>query len=139
LHLGGELFKSVTGVQLISVPYKGEQLMITDMLGGQLEIAIVSSQAAGTLLKSGRVKVLATMAGTRSNALPDVPTVSESGYPGFHVNTWAGLFVTSATPSTVVEKIHAAAAAAVKARTLRKRCILMGLPPWATARRNSGN
>ncbi|WP_423459334.1 Bug family tripartite tricarboxylate transporter substrate binding protein [Ottowia sp. VDI28] len=106
-HLAAELLQSVADIQLMSVPYKGSSQIVPDLLSGVIQLSMESSLAT-TLqhIKAGKLKALAVTSSKRSKALPDVPTVAESGYPGFEVETWFGLVAPAATPSAIVQKLH---------------------------------
>lgn len=114
-HLAAELLQSVAGVQLTSVPYKGSSQIVPDLLSGVIQLSMESSLAT-TLqhIKAGKLKALAVTSAKRSKALPDVPTVAESGYPGFEVETWFGLIAPAATPPAVVQRLHNAWAEGAK-------------------------
>ena len=108
-HLAAELLQSTAGIQLTNVPYKGSSQIIPDLLSGVLMMSMESSLAT-TLqhIKAGKLKAIAVTSPTRSRALPDVPTIAESGYPGFEVETWFGLVAPAATPGAIVDKLQAA-------------------------------
>ncbi len=114
-HLATELLQSVAGIQLTNVPYKGSSQIIPDLLSGTVLMSMESSLAT-TLqhIKSGKLKAIAVTSPKRSKALPDVPTVAESGYPGFEVETWFGLIAPAATPAAIVRKLHDAWAEGAK-------------------------
>ncbi|WP_028603208.1 Bug family tripartite tricarboxylate transporter substrate binding protein [Ottowia thiooxydans] len=114
-HLAAELLQSVAGIQLTSIPYKGSSQIIPDLLSGVIQLSMESSLAT-TLqhIKAGKLKALAVTSAKRSKALPDVPTVAESGFPGFEVETWFGLVAPAATPPAVVQKLHDAWAEGAK-------------------------
>ncbi len=105
-HLAGELFKSLAGIDLTHVPYKGSPQYVIDLLAARIDLSI---GAAGPVLphaKSGRLRLLGTSASKRDPAMPDVPTISEAGVPGFEVVGWYGLLTTAGTPVAVVRKLH---------------------------------
>lgn len=106
-HLATELLQSVAGIQLTGVPYKGSSQIVPDLLSGVVLMSMESSLAT-TLqhVKAGKLKAIAVTSPQRAKALPDVPTVAESGYPGFAVETWFGLVAPAATPPTIVGKLH---------------------------------
>ncbi|WP_087082033.1 MULTISPECIES: tripartite tricarboxylate transporter substrate binding protein [Comamonas] len=108
-HLAAELLQSVAGIQLINVPYKGSSQIVPDLLSGTVMMSMESSLAT-TLqhIKAGKLRAIAVTSPQRSKALPDVPTVAESGYPGFEVETWFGLVAPAATPQAVITKLHQA-------------------------------
>ncbi|CAN0382710.1 unnamed protein product, partial [Phaeothamnion confervicola] len=106
-HLTGELFKVRAGVDMVGIPYKGSGPAMTDLMGGQVGLMVDSLASALPHVKGGKIKALAMTTLQRVPQLPDVPTVAESGYPGFDGNGWAGLVVPAATPRDVVERIGA--------------------------------
>ena len=114
-HLAAELLQSVAGIELTNIPYKGSSQIVPDLLSGTVIMSMESSLAT-TLphIRSGKLKALAVTSPTRAKALPDVPTVPESGYPGFAVETWFGLVAPAATPAAVVQKLHDAWAKGAK-------------------------
>lgn len=114
-HLAAELLQSVAGIELMNVPYKGSSQIIPDLLSGTVIMSMESSLAT-TLqhIRSGKLKALAVTSPTRSKVLPDVPTVAESGYPGFAVETWFGLIAPAATPAAAVQRLHDAWAKGAK-------------------------
>jgi len=111
-HLAAELLQSVAGIKLSSVPYKGSSQIVPDLLSGTVSMSMESSLAT-TLqhVRSGKLKAIAVTSAQRSKALPDVPTIAESGYPGFEVETWFGLIAPAGTPQAIVTKLHDAWAA----------------------------
>ena len=106
-HLAGELFKSVTGAAITHVPYKGNSPAMTDLVGGQVSLSFATLQTALPFVKSGRLIAIATLGATRSAALPNIPTMEESGQRGFEVRNWAGLFAPAGTPDAVLQKLAA--------------------------------
>jgi tripartite-type tricarboxylate transporter receptor subunit TctC len=104
-HLTGELFKFRAGVDMEGVPYKGSGPAMTDLLGGQITLMVDSLASALPHIKAGKIKAIAMTTAQRVPQLPDVPTVAESGYPGFEGVGWGGLVVPVATPRDIVEKI----------------------------------
>lgn len=108
-HMTGELFRSVTGIQITHVPYKGSAPAIADVLAGQVPIQFDSTVAIMEHIKSGAVRPLAVTSATRSPLLPDVPTFKELGYPAIESYAWYGLFAPASTPPDLVKRINAAA------------------------------
>lgn len=108
-HLAAELLQSVAGIALTNVPYKGSSQIVPDLLSGVVMMSMESSLAT-TLqhIKAGKLKAIAVTSSKRSRALPNVPTIAESGYPGFEVETWFGLVAPAATPRAIVDKLQAA-------------------------------
>ena len=105
-HLGGELFKSMAKVDITHIPYKGNVPAITDLLGGQTSMVFATLPTVLAQVKADKLRAIAVLGSARSTALPDVPTVAESGLPGYDVNNWAGLFAGPGTPAPVVAKIN---------------------------------
>jgi tripartite-type tricarboxylate transporter receptor subunit TctC len=106
IHLSGELFKSMTGVQMTHVPYKGSSPALADLAGGQVQLMFDNLPSSLALIKGGKLKPLAVTSLTRASALPNVPTVAESGLPGFEASSWFGLLAPAGTPKEVVAKIN---------------------------------
>ncbi len=114
-HLSGELFRSVAGVTWTHVPYKGAPAALADLVSGQVQVMFSSLPAAVGLINSGRLKALAVSTATRSRTLAQVPTVMESGVPGYEVVYWYGLFAPAATPKEIVARLHNEIAQALRA------------------------
>ncbi len=113
-HLSGELFRSLAGVQWTHVPYKGAPPALTDLASGQVQVMFSSLPAAMAFIKAQRVRPLAVSTAKRAPALPDAPTVMESGVPGYEVEYWYGIFAPAATPREIVSKLHEEIAQAVR-------------------------
>ena len=111
-HLAGELFASLAGIEVQHVPYRGSPPAMTDLIAGRVQYTFDGPAALGQV-KAGKVKLLAVTSARRWAAFPDVPTVAESGVPGFEVITWFGLFAPAATPKAIVELLNAKANAAI--------------------------
>jgi len=106
-HLAGELFNMEAGTKLQHVPYKGSGPAMNDLLGGQVQLMFSDAPTALQHIKTGRIKVLGVASRKRSGMLPDVPTVAESGLPGYEAYSWAALFAPAQTPKAVLDKINA--------------------------------
>ena len=130
-HLGMELFQHVSSTRFLQVPYKGESNVITDVLGGQIDVGLMSVQAAGPLLQANKVRALAVWPPTRSKALQNVPTIAEQGYPGFSAGTFVGINVSAGTPPPVIERLHGAFAKALEKSAVRDKLQEMGFTPMA--------
>jgi len=100
------MFKVMTGVQMAHVPYKGSAPALADLMGGQVQLMFDNLPSSLALIKAGKLKPLAVTSLTRSSALPDVPTIAESGLPGFEASSWFGLLAPAGTPKEVVAKIN---------------------------------
>ncbi len=127
LHLGAEAFAMEAGVRLNHIAYKGETPMLPDLIGGQLDVAIGSPLFAANHVRSGRVRVVASLGPKRNPMFPDVPTIQEV-YPGVVANSWQGLFLPAGTPAAVRDKLNAAMVAAIHG-PLRSRIVEAGLNP----------
>jgi tripartite-type tricarboxylate transporter receptor subunit TctC len=106
LHLAMEYFKSVTGTNMTHIPYKGSSPMITDLLGGQIDVMFDNFPNAQPHVKAGTMRALAITSAQRSASLPGVPTVAEQGYPGFEVSPWYGFAAPAGTPRPILEKLN---------------------------------
>ena len=106
-HLAGELFKSMTGTSLVHVPYKGNAPAIADLIGGQTQLTFATMPTVVPHVRAGKLRGLAVIGATRSAAAPQLPTIAESGVPGFSVNNWIGLFAPAGTPGDIVRKMNA--------------------------------
>src|SRR3569832_761662 len=107
-HMAGELFKSMAGVYLVHIPYRGSSGARTDVMGGQVDLMFDAVTTMAEVVKSGKVKALATTGLQRSSVLPDVPTVNESGVPGYEATIWLGLLAPKGTPKAIVDKLNEA-------------------------------
>ena len=108
IHLAGDQFEKAAGIKLRHVPYKGSNPAMLDALAGNIDLLVSSVPSAMGQVRSGKLRPLAVTSAQRSSSLPDVPTVAESGFPGFDISTWYGLFMPAGTPKPVVEQMNAA-------------------------------
>ncbi|WP_234197801.1 Bug family tripartite tricarboxylate transporter substrate binding protein [Pseudacidovorax sp. NFM-22] len=113
-HVAGEMFARRAGIQVMHVPYKGAGPAITDMLGGQTDIYFATPPSVISMVKAGKLRAVAVTSGKRIEVLPDVPTVAESGYPGFVAEDWKALVAPAGTPAEAVDALNAVANAALK-------------------------
>ncbi|HEY8067436.1 MAG TPA: tripartite tricarboxylate transporter substrate binding protein [Burkholderiales bacterium] len=125
-HLAGELFKIMAGVDLLHVPYKGGQPAIADLLAGQVSIYIPVLPSVVPLVKADRLRLLAVTSAKRSSAMPDTPTIAESGLPGFEASNWFGLMAPAGTPPDIVARLNAETAKALQAPEVRERLAALG-------------
>jgi tripartite-type tricarboxylate transporter receptor subunit TctC len=128
-HLAMELFKSMAGVNLSHVPYKGAPQAVADVLAGQVPMMFNSIAPVASFIKSGRVRVLGISSAARSPQLPDVPTIAESGVPGYASTTWFGLLAPARTPRAIVERLNGVLAAVVQSPELRAQLEAQGHDP----------
>lgn len=125
-HLAAELLASLSGVSLLHIPYRGGGAAVTDVVGGQVNAVWVTAIAAIPQIKAGKLKALAVTTKDRADALPDVPTVAESGFPGYEVDGWVGMFVPSATPQPVMDALYGAATKALGSTELQSALLSQG-------------
>jgi tripartite-type tricarboxylate transporter receptor subunit TctC len=112
-HLAMELFQHTAGLSLRHVPYKGGAQAITDVMGGHVDVVAINALEALPLARAGKLKVLAVMSAERSAVLPGVPTVAESGYPGFEASVWYGFVAPAGLPKPIIAKLHDAVQKAI--------------------------
>jgi tripartite-type tricarboxylate transporter receptor subunit TctC len=106
-HLAGELFKSMAGINLVHVPYKGSPAALTSLLSGETVVGITGMPSSWAQVKAGRIRALGVAGTRRSTTAPELPTVTESGLPGYEVNSWSGLLAPAATPKSVIAALNA--------------------------------
>ncbi|MFC3027346.1 MULTISPECIES: Bug family tripartite tricarboxylate transporter substrate binding protein [Roseomonadaceae] len=128
-HLAGELFKSMAGIDIVHVPYRGAAPAMTDLVGGQIQMMFDNMPAALPQVRGGQVRGLAVAGAARAEALPELPTVAESGVPGFAAEAWFGLVAPAATPEAVLQRLQAACGAALADAGLRARFAQGGATP----------
>ena len=139
IHLSGELFKTMAGVQMTHVPYKGSAPALSDLMGGQVQLMFDNLPSSLGLIKAGKLRALAVTSASRAAALPDVPTIAESGLPGFEASSWFGILAPAGTPHEVVAKLNGAVAAwlatpEAKEKLLAQGAIAAGGTPEAFAK-----
>jgi len=105
-HLGAELLKSRAGIDLTHLPYKGSTPALTDLIGGQVQVMVDNLVTAAPQIKAGRVRALAVTSPQRVPEFPDLPTIAESGYPGFDVTVWVGFMAPGKTPAPVIDTLN---------------------------------
>jgi tripartite-type tricarboxylate transporter receptor subunit TctC len=128
-HFSGALFRSMTGTDITHVPYKGGAPMMTDLIGGQIQMAIETSPSAHPYVESGKVKALAVTSAKRSPAYPNVPTLDEAGVKGFNVVTWFALMTPHGTPAAIEKRAHEELAKALKQPDVEKLFADQGVTP----------
>src|SRR5665647_1547502 len=130
-HLAGELFNTMAGVKMVHIPYKGAAPAMADLLAGQVQLMFDNLASALPHVKAGKLRALAVTTLARSPAMPDLPTIAESGLPGFDLSTWFGLLVPAGTPPEIVAKLNAEVVRALNAKDMRERLEKMGAEPPA--------
>ncbi len=128
-HLGGELFKSATGIDLVHVPYKGAGAVLQDLIGGQVQALVTSLPTALPHIRSGKLRALMVTSENRSTLLPEVPSAKEAGLPKVVMDFWVGFSVPAGTPQPVVDKLNKAFADALNSADGRKQLAEQGLEP----------
>jgi tripartite-type tricarboxylate transporter receptor subunit TctC len=128
-HLAMELFKSMAGVDIVHVPYKGAAPALVGMLGGEVSVMFNGTAAVREFVRDGKVKPLAVSAGTRSPVMPEVATIGESGYPKFNIAVWFGVLAPAKTPPEIVQQIHDAYVEVLKIAEVRDALLGQGLEP----------
>jgi len=126
-HLAGVMFQKLAGVTLNHVPYRGDTPAIADLVAGQVQLAFLSIQPLIPQVKAGKLRALAITSGTRSPAMPDLPTVAESGLPGYDIGTWWGLLAPAKTPGPVVERLAASMRKATAVPAVKERFAAGGI------------
>jgi len=132
-HLSAELFKSMAGVDLLHVPYKGTGQAVTDLLAGHVNLMFGPAQTVMPYVRAGKLKALAATGSKRSDTLPDLPTVAESGLPGYEAVGWFGLLAPAATPKATVAKVSADVKRVLAMGEVREKMLGLGADPAANA------
>lgn len=130
-HLGGELFKSAAGVDLLHVPYKGAGQVLTDLMAGQVQALVTSLPTALPHIKSGKLRALVVTSDTRSPLLPDVPSAKEANLPNFVMDFWVGFAAPAGTSTAIIEKLNHAIATTLTSPEGKRRLAEQGLTPVA--------
>lgn len=125
-HMAVEFFERAAGISLQHVPYRGGSQAITDVIGGQVPLVAVNALEVQPHARSGKLKVLAALSPNRTPVFPDVPTIAESGFPGFEASVWYGLVAPAATPKPIVAQLHAAVQKALQTKEVRERMTAVG-------------
>ncbi len=128
-HLGGELLKLRAGIQFEHIPYKGGILAMNDLVGGQIQFTIDGGSHVVTQIDAGKIRLLAVTSAQRLPAYPNVPTVAESGFPGYEASAWQMLLVPGGTPKAIVDKIQQEVAKALKSPDVAERLQKLGIQP----------
>ena len=125
-HVSGELFKYLTGTDIVHVPYKGGAAAIADLIAGNVQLMFESTNSIAPHIKAGRVRALAVSGTQRSTSLPELPTLAEAGVPGYEVTAWTGVIAPAGLPRAVLGRLNAAVNAAIASPELKERLFLLG-------------
>ena len=128
-HFAGALFSRITGTQLINVPYKGGPQALTDLIGGQVQVMFGTAAITLTQVRAGRLKPLGVSTAKRSPLLPEVPTIAESGAPGYEMSIWWGVLAPAGMPAAVVDKLYSEIAAILQQPDSQQRLAAEGAEP----------
>ncbi|MBX3650955.1 MAG: tripartite tricarboxylate transporter substrate binding protein [Burkholderiales bacterium] len=128
-HLAGELFELMTNTDMVHVPYKGAATAMTDLIGGRISLSFASLPSAIAHVRGGRLTAIAVTSDRRFPLLPDLPTLSESGLPGFETSAWQGLVVPAKTPPVIIKRLNSEAVAVINQPAMRDRMVQNGAIP----------
>jgi tripartite-type tricarboxylate transporter receptor subunit TctC len=131
-HLAGALFDSMTGTKMVHVPYKGMSLAVSDLMGGQVSMTFGTSLSVIPHVRTGRLRALATTGAQRSPALPDLPTVAESGLPGYEASLWYGFVGPARMPPEIVQRLNTEIAAILALPDTREKLASQGVDARST-------
>lgn len=126
IHLSGELFKQLAGVQMIHVPYKGSSAALPDVMSGQVNVMFDNAPSVMPQIKGGKLKAIAVTSSVRSPALPNVPTIAEAGLPGYEASSWFGVLAPAGTPKDIVDQLSQTIARAVQSAEFKERLAAQG-------------
>ena len=126
IHLSGELFKQLAGVQMMHVPYKGSSAALPDVMSGQVNVMFDNAPSVMPQIKGGKLKAIAVTSSVRSPALPNVPTIAEAGLPGYEASSWFGVLAPAGTPKDIVDKLSLTIARAVQSAEFKERLAAQG-------------
>lgn len=129
LHLSGELFKMMTGVNMVHIPYKGSSPAVADLLGGQISMIFDNLPSSLPYIKAGQFKALGVTSSQRNPALPDTPTIAEAGVPGYEVLSWFGLWAPGGTPAEIIDKLNKEVVAILNKPAVNQLILTQGASP----------
>ena len=128
-HVGGELFKFMTGTEILHIPYRGRSLAIQDLIAGRVDLMFEILQSIAPVAHAGTVRALAVSGTTRSPAFPDLPTIAEAGVPGYAAPTWSGVIAPAGVPRPIVDKLNAAINKALTSPAFKEKFAVTGDEP----------
>jgi tripartite-type tricarboxylate transporter receptor subunit TctC len=128
-HLSGELFKSLTGTDILHVPYRGSSQALIDLMAGQVTMLFDNAPSAIPFIQQGKLRAIAVTSTRRLPNLPDIPTIEESGVPGYESLSWSGIVAPAATPRPVINKLNAAIERVLKMDEVKQKFAALGVEP----------
>ncbi len=128
-HLGVELFKAMAGIHMLHVPYRAATTAVTDLIGGGIQLMMVNTPVSGPLAQAGKVRAIGISSPQRLPAYPDIPTIAESGLPGFEVTAWGGIIGPASMPKEIVNRLNAEIRTALASAAVRDRFKTLGAEP----------
>ncbi|HSQ04718.1 MAG TPA: tripartite tricarboxylate transporter substrate binding protein [Burkholderiales bacterium] len=128
-HLAGELFSAMAGVKLVHVPYKGTAPGLTDLIAGRLSLVFNAPVSVLPHIAAGRLRAIAVTSSSRSSVLPELPTVAESGLPGYEANTWHGVLAPAQTPMSIIGRLNSEIIKALRSAQVKERFAAVGVEP----------
>jgi tripartite-type tricarboxylate transporter receptor subunit TctC len=128
-HLAAELFKVMAKIDMVHVPYKGNAPAFTDVIGGQVSLIFPTMPSAMPFIKSGKLRPIAVTSAKRSPAAPDIPTIAESGLPGYEATSWYGILAPAGTPPQIVARLHEVLVSVIGAPDMKDKLAAQGLDP----------
>jgi tripartite-type tricarboxylate transporter receptor subunit TctC len=131
-HIAGEMFRAMTGTDMVHVPYKSTGQSMPDLLAGRLQVGFDTLPTTATYVRQGKLRALAVTGARRLADFPNVPTVEEAGVPGYRFGTWYGVFAPAGTPATIVQKLHAEIAKALQSPEIHAKFAEMGVDDTVT-------
>jgi tripartite-type tricarboxylate transporter receptor subunit TctC len=132
-HLLGEMFNTASGAKMQHVPYKGAAPALTDLISGQIQVVFTSLPSVAQHIRGGTVKGLAVTGSKRAAAFKDIPTIAESGFPGFVINPWFGLFASKGTPASIARQINQDIKKVMEDKELQDKFAALGAEPFETS------
>jgi tripartite-type tricarboxylate transporter receptor subunit TctC len=138
-HLAGELFKSMTGTSMVHVPYRGGAPAMVDLIAGRVQLSFGSIATTIPHIQAGRLRAIAMTGTKRFEGLPNIPTIAESGVPGYEINNWYGIFLPANSPQDIIQRMNAETIKILQKPEIRAKLIAAGLEPmWNTPAEFSG-
>ncbi len=132
-HLAGELFNMMAGVRMQHVPYKGGGPAMVDLLSGNLQLIFATVSTATVHMKSGKIRTIANTSAKRSDLFPDLPTIAESGLPGFAIDNWYSFVAPAGTPKPVIDRLNAEITRSLTLPDVKERLYALGIVPFVTS------